>query len=315
MLLSCGDALIDWIPARTADGREAYVPAVGGSCCNIAVALGRLGADAGFMGGISTDLFGDMLIEGLRASKVRTRYVARLDRETTLGFVRLGDGEPQYAFYDDGTAGRMWRRADSPALGPEVRLVHVGSVTLINPPVADECLALFEAEKGRRLLTVDPNCRPTLTKDVDAYRKRMARLFALADIVRLSATDLAFVLPGVTPEDAAKQWLAGGTRLVVVTRGSAGATAFWPGGAVGVPARPASVVDTIGAGDSFFAGLLVSLDEAGLLTAEGLAKLSVPALQRALGFAAEVAAITCARQGSDPPWRSEVGASPVIPAT
>ncbi len=314
MLLSCGDALIDWIPARTADGREAYVPAVGGSCCNIAIALGRLGADAGFMGGISTDLFGDMLVDGLRAANVSTRYVARLDRETTLGFVRLGDGEPQYAFYDEGTAARMWRRTDSPQLGPEVRLLHVGSVTLINPPVADECLALLEAEKGQRLLTVDPNCRPTLTKDVTAYRQRMARLFALADIIRLSETDLAFVLPDTSPEDAARTWLAGGTRLVVVTRGASGATAFWPEGALHAPSVPANVVDTIGAGDSFFAGLLVSLDEAGFLSAKGLAKVGATELQAALAFAAEVAAITCTRQGSDPPWRREVGAPPLTPA-
>src|SRR5882724_5299598 len=119
MLLCCGDALIDMIPARTGDGRHSYVPAIGGSCCNIAVALGRLGAEAGFMGGISTDFFGDLLIDGLAASRVSTRYVARLDRETTLGFVKLGDGEPQYAFYDDGTAGRSWRRSDSAAPGPE----------------------------------------------------------------------------------------------------------------------------------------------------------------------------------------------------
>src|SRR5690349_19608631 len=113
MLLSCGDALIDMIPARTEDGRHAYVPAVGGSCCNIAVALGRLGAKAGFMGGISTDFFGDLLVEGLVAAGVSTKYVARLERETTLGFVKLGEGEPQYAFYDEGTAGRSWRRSDS----------------------------------------------------------------------------------------------------------------------------------------------------------------------------------------------------------
>ena len=195
MLLCCGDALIDMIPARTGDGRDSYVPAIGGSCCNIAVALGRLGAEVGFMGGISTDFFGDLVMSGLAASRVSTRYVARLERETTLGFVKLGDGEPQYAFYDEATAGRMWRRSDSAVPGPEVRLIHIGSVTLIAPPVADECLALFEAEKGRRLLSVDPNCRPTLTRDVDLYRQRVQRIFALADIIRLSRSDLAFLAP------------------------------------------------------------------------------------------------------------------------
>src|ERR1700726_1851488 len=89
MLLCCGDALIDMIPAKTGDGRDCYVPAIGGSCCNIAVALGRLGAEVGFMGGIATDFFGDLLARGLAASDVSLRYVARRDRETTLGFVKL----------------------------------------------------------------------------------------------------------------------------------------------------------------------------------------------------------------------------------
>jgi fructokinase len=306
MLLACGDALIDWIPARTADGREAYIPAVGGSCCNLAVALGRLGASAGFMGGISTDLFGDMLMAGLAAASVSTRYVARRDRETTLGFVKLGDGEPQYAFYDEATAGRNWRRADSPALGDEVRLVHVGSVTLIHPPVADECLALFAAEKGRRLLSLDPNCRPTLIRDPNAYRNRLAALFALADIIRLSAADLEFALPGVAPAEAAAAWLAGGARLVVVTRGRSGASAYWGGGTITAPPHRVTVADTIGAGDSFLAGLLVSLDAAGLLSADGLTRLAAADIRAALALAAEVAAITCTRLGADPPWRHEV---------
>jgi fructokinase len=306
MLLSCGDALIDWIPARSEDGREAYIPAVGGSCCNIAIAMGRLGASAGFMGGISTDLFGDMLVAGLRSSNVSTRYVARVDRETTLGFVRLGEGEPQYAFYDDGTASRMWRRTDSPAPGPEVALLHVGSVTLINPPVADECLALFEAEKGKRLLSVDPNCRPTLTRDVATYRRRTARLLALADIIRLSATDLAFIEPGLAPEEAARRWLADGASLVVITHGADGAMAWWRGGTTSMPARPVNAADTIGAGDSFFAGLVVNLAENAHLTVEGLARLDEDALRSALAFGATVAAITCTRRGADPPWRKEL---------
>jgi fructokinase len=306
MLLSCGDALIDWIPARSEDGREAYVPAVGGSCCNIAIAIGRLGAEAGFMGGVSTDLFGDMLVAGLAASGVSTRYVARCDRETTLGFVRLGDGEPQYAFYDEGTAGRLWCRADSPAPGPEVALLHLGSVTLIAPPVADECLALFEAEKGKRVLSLDPNCRPTLTRDVATYRKRMARLLALADIIRLSTTDLAFIDPDLTPEDAAARWLDAGAGLVVITRGSDGAVASWRGGSLAMPAKPVAAIDTIGAGDSFYAGLVVSLEERGHLSRDGLAALDEATLGASLAFAAEVAAITCTRRGADPPWRREL---------
>ena len=306
MLVCCGDALIDMIPARTADGRDCYVPAIGGSCCNVAVALGRLGAEAGFMGGIAKDFFGDLLVQGLAASNVSTRYVARLDRETTLGFVKLGDHEPQYVFYDDGTAGRLWRRSDSAPLGDEVRLLHIGSVTLIAPPVADECLALFEAEKGRRLLSVDPNCRPTLTHDAAAYRRRLQRIIALADIIRLSRSDLAFLLPDTPGEAAAARWLASGTGLVVLTEGDAGATAWWPGGQVHAPAVKADVVDTIGAGDSFLAALFVRLDETGKLSRQGLSQLTASGITAALTFAAAAAALTCTRSGANPPWRHEL---------
>jgi fructokinase len=313
MFLACGDALIDCIPAMTSDGRHAYVPAIGGSCCNIAVALGRLGAAAGFMGGISTDFFGEMLIVGLKVAKVSTKYVARLDRETTIGFVKLGDGEPQYVFYDEATAGRMWTRAASPPVGPEVRLVHIGSVTLIAPPVADECLALFQAEKGKRLLSVDPNCRPSLTNDSAAYLARMRRIFALADIIKLSATDLAFLEPDADPALAARRWIAAGARLVVLTRGAKGATAFWRGGAVTVPAWTVEIVDTIGAGDSLLAGLLVALDEMGGLTEAGLESLPTAEIETALAFGTMVAGITCCRSGANPPWRHELPADFVRP--
>jgi fructokinase len=179
-------------------------------------------------------------------------------------------------------------------------------VTLIAPPVADECLALFEAERGKRVLSLDPNCRPTLTRDVATYRRRMARLLALADIVRLSATDLAFIDPDLTPEDAAARWLAAGTSLVVITRGADGATASWRGGSLTMPARRVEPVDTIGAGDSFYAALVVSLEERGHLSHEGLAALDQATLRASLAFATEVAAITCTRRGSDPPWRREL---------
>jgi len=207
----------------------------------------------------------------------------------------------------------MWRRSNSLEPGPEVRLIHVGSVTLIAPPVADECLALFEAEKGRRLLSVDPNCRPTLTRDVVRYRQRVQRIFALAEIIRLSRSDMAFLVPDLPAEAAAATWLAGGAKLVVLTEGAAGATAWWPGGRVHVPAAKAEVVDTIGAGDSFLAALLVHIDAAGRLSGEGLARLTAVEVEAALAFAASVAAVTCTRSGADPPWRHELQPRPGDP--
>src|ERR1700759_169615 len=108
MLLSCGDALIDFLPVKSADGRDAIVPVVGGSCLNIAVGMARLEVAAGFVGGIAGYMFGRMIAEHAAASRVELRYAARSAHQTTLAFVRSVGGEPQYAFYDQATASRNW---------------------------------------------------------------------------------------------------------------------------------------------------------------------------------------------------------------
>jgi fructokinase len=100
MIVSCGEALIDFVPARTTAGENAYVPRPGGSPFNVAVAVGRLGVAAGFLGGVSTDFFGRQLLAALHASNVDTRYTTRFNRPSTLAFVNLEAVEPEYTFYD-----------------------------------------------------------------------------------------------------------------------------------------------------------------------------------------------------------------------
>src|SRR6266540_6177022 len=130
MLLSCGDALVDFLPVKSVDGRDATVPVVGGSCLNIAVGMARLGAPAGFVGGISTDLFGRMIADHASASQVDLRYVTRSDCQTTLSFVSTIAGEPQYAFYDEATAPRNWAYRPGSIPFDAIEAIHVGSTTL-----------------------------------------------------------------------------------------------------------------------------------------------------------------------------------------
>src|ERR1700689_5059007 len=159
MLLSCGDALIDFLPVKSVDGRDAAVPVAGGSCLNVAVGMARLGAPTGFVGGISTDLFGRMIADHALASQVELRYATRSEHQTTLAFVRTVAGEPQYAFYDEATASRNWRyRRGSIAFG-EIEAVHVGSTTLIDEKTAIETLALVEDARGSAAVSFDPNFR------------------------------------------------------------------------------------------------------------------------------------------------------------
>src|SRR5450756_3116326 len=148
MLLSCGDALIDFLPVKSMDGRDALVPVVGGSCLNIAIGMARLGAAAGFVGGISPDLFGRMIADHAWDSRGGLQYALRSDHQSTLAFVRSDKGEPQYAFYDADTASRNWTWRAGSIPFEDIAVIHVGSTTLVDDAGAAQTLALVAEARG-----------------------------------------------------------------------------------------------------------------------------------------------------------------------
>ena len=317
MLLSCGDALIDFLPVKSVDGRDAVVPVAGGSCLNIAVGMARLGAPAGFVGGISTDLFGRIIADHALASQVELRYATRSEHQTTLAFVRTVGGEPQYAFYDEGTATRNWVYRHGSIPFDEVEAIHVGSTTLVDDQGAAQALAMLRDARGSVTISFDPNCRPKLVKHKAHYVERMNAFAAAADIVRMSDVDFEFLYGGGDHAGRAKSFIEAGASLVVVTRGIKGAQAWHKeAGVVEVEAPTVDVVDTIGAGDSFQAALLFALRAIGRIKSESLAQTNADELRRALSFASGCAALTCGRAGADPPRQADVGAelSRLLPA-
>jgi fructokinase len=308
MLLSCGDALVDFLPVKSIDGRDAAVPVAGGSCLNIAVGMARLGAQAGFVGGISTDLFGRIVADHALTSEVDLRYATSSAHQTTLAFVRHVGGEPHYAFYDEATASRNWtyRRGSIPF--DEIEAIHVGSTTLANDNGAAQALAMIEDAGGSVTISFDPNCRPNLVRQKARYIAQMDAFAAASDIVRMSDVDFEFLYGGSDQGERAKSLIATGTSLVVVTRGIKGAQAWHrEAGLVEVEAPATELVDTIGAGDSFQAALLFALRATGRIKRGALAQLNVDELCRALSFASACAAFTCSRAGADPPRHSDVG--------
>ena len=306
MILCAGEALIDMLPRETADGEAAFAPYPGGAVFNTSVALGRLGVETQLFTGLSRDLFGKRLEAALSASGVGADLAARSDRPTTLAFVTLTDGHAQYAFYDEGTAGRMLSEADLPSGLAGVSALFFGGISLAVTPCADAYAALCLREAARVPVMIDPNIRPSFIADAPAYRARIAKMIAVADIIKVSDEDLHW-LEGAGDADAlAASLLARGPKLVCITRGAEGVTAYTAKGKVHVAAQRADVVDTVGAGDTFNAGLLAGLAQAGLLKKEAVADLPEDGLRAALSLGARAAAITVSRTGANPPWAAEL---------
>nr|AGI04196.1 fructokinase [alpha proteobacterium U95] len=308
MILCCGEALIDMIAEPTLSGRDGFVPHSGGAIFNTSIALGRLGAPVGLLTGLSSDMFGKQLADDLRASHVDTTHVIASDRPTTLAFVQLKDGHATYTFVDENTAGRMLQAEDMPSQLPAVSALYFGGISLACEPCADAYAAMLAQNGANCAVMLDPNIRPGFIQDQTRYRTRLNQMIEQADIVKVSDEDLDWIIPGPESHDQkAPLLLQAGPSAVIVTRGSEGASGYLANGAVvSVPVKPVQVVDTVGAGDTFNAGVLASLERAGQLTKPGLKALSADALRDALTLGAEVAAVTVSRAGANPPWSHEL---------
>jgi fructokinase len=306
MILCCGEALIDMIPFHTDTGQTAYVPHTGGAIFNTAIALGRLGIPVGMLTGLSTDLHGQAIEADLKASFVDPTFSIRSRRPTTLAFVQLENGQADYTFYDENSAGRMIGPHDLPTLPETVNTLYCGGISLVVEPAAEAYAALIEQYAGTRPIMVDPNIRPGFITDEVSYRVRLSRIIAACDILKVSDEDLAWLVPG-SQSLCGKVAAISGPSIVIVTEGGTGATAYLADGtSIHVPAQKVTVVDTVGAGDTFNAGFLARLFQAGLLRMGVLQTVNLSDLRNALLFAHQVAAVTVSRVGANPPHADEI---------
>lgn len=287
-----GEALVDIIDAAGQPHRRAP----GGSPLNVAVGLARLGHTVELITELGEDPDGDLIRRHLAGNSVALHPGSDVPgRSTNTATAHIqAAGAARYEFNLDWTLGP--RR-----LPPAARALHVGSVAAVMPPGAVAVLDLVDqAQHGGLLVTLDPNVRPALTPDASDAWRRLRDLARRADIVKLSDEDLAYLQPQTDPSAVAADLLQGATRLVVLTAGAGTALAFSRQGTAAVRAQTATVVDTVGAGDTFMSALIAMAAEG------GLADLSSTRLTQILGAAHQAAHICVTRLGADPPRRDEL---------
>jgi fructokinase len=305
-----GELLVDLANA----GGPEFVALPGGAPANVAVALSRLGVPTELLARISSDSFGRLVREHLAANRVGIRFSAPASEPTTLAVAMLSaDNAATYSFYTQGTADWQWTPKELPEVLPrQVRALVTGSLAFAMKPGA-EVLEEFVANEYRRselFIAYDPNIRPTLASSRQEEASRVERQITRAHLVKASEEDLAFLYPTRDFIEVAHRWQEACRGWVVVTRGAKGAYSVCPSGeAVLVAGREVQVVDTIGAGDAFLAGLLavmVDLRLFGTTALVALQGLTASVVEQAIDYAGAVAALTCGRPGADPPSREEV---------
>ncbi|WP_010257329.1 carbohydrate kinase family protein [Treponema primitia] len=318
MILSCGEALIDMVPLNIPGRGDGFLPCLGGSPYNTAIAIGRLGVPVRFLSRLSTDFFGEALVNGLVQNKVGIDLIRRTDQNSTLAFVKLEKGkEPQYVFYTEGAADRSFSPEDLPKeLPAEIKCVLFGSIALTMEPSAStiESLIVREARRDSNsalVISLDPNVRPFMIGDQKAYVRRFENWVRYATIAKISEVDFDFIYPGLGLEKSLEKVLSLGPRMALTTLGAKGAMALLRKEdgkvlRVSAPVVDLPVVDTIGAGDTFHGAFLSWLELRGKMSQSALASLTEAELYDALYFANRAASLVCSRQGAEPPTLKEV---------
>ncbi len=294
MIISCGEALVDMVPD----------PVAGGGPMNVAVAAARLESPAAFVGCISTDEYGQLIERHLLDNGVDISACQRSDAPTARAIV---EHTPKLVFRFEGTdtADTLLEPPDLSALGDGEHIIHGGTLGLFRGRTAETLADLVESTQDG-LVSFDPNIRPQIIDDRERWQHFHDRWLVKANIYKGSDEDISWIWPDRSPESSAEALLADGVEVVVLTRGEDGMTFLTEKGEAVVPAPTVDVVDTVGAGDTAVAAMLVSLVERGITEREALRLLGPADWQEIGSRAAQASAVTISRAGANPPLRSEV---------
>jgi fructokinase len=309
-----GEALVDLVPRGQAGDYRAHA---GGSPFNVAVGLARLGNRTALMARLADNGFGRILREAAVAEDIDLSAAARATELTTLAAVSVDTAaHATYDFYLEGTADWQWTAAELDRLPADTEILHFGSIASWTAPGSEpiDKVAAEASASESVLVSYDPNVRPAVLGEKARGRERVERSVRHAHVVKASREDLEWLYPSRTVDDVGPRWNALGAALVVVTDGADGATAYREGAhPLTRPGRAITVVDTIGAGDAFTAGLLSGLVRRDLHSPERVADIADAALVDVIDEAVLVSSMTCERAGADPPRAASpgVGARPL----
>jgi len=312
VFICCGDVLVDLFSQPTQSvGKVGLSGHVGGSPLNVAVGLSRLGNSTGYLCKNSTDFIGQSIGEYLQANNIKPDWITSSPLNSTLAMIKTNeDGSANYAFYTDNTADVSLTLDDLPAQFPDdLDALHFGSYSTAVDPTSSTLVALAQREAAHRVISYDPNIRPTIEPDMDIWREKFAAISRVADFVKASDEDIELLFgKSKSFDDFAADVLSHGASAVAVTEGGSGATVYSPDGRV-VRSEPLSVkvADTVGAGDTFQAASLHWLKAQGCMN-NGVLSVADADVAAWVNFAARAAAITCSRHGADLPTLAEVEA-------
>ncbi len=293
----CGEALIDKI---SSGGEVREIP--GGGPANTAHALARLELESEFIGGLSTDRYGQLMREQFLAAGVGLAFTPMHDLPTCTANVTIAaDGSASYQFLIDGTATFAYDAKSLPEVSHgNVEAIYFGTLATIVEPGASVLFEWIKGAVGKVPIIFDPNIRPSVLGDRERYQAAVARFLQISDVVKASTDDIGWLYPQMHEFEVAKSWLDHGVKLVVITRGENGLVGITAEHMIEVPGVKVDVVDTVGAGDTV--GAIIAEG----ITKHGFERALAAELSHILHRAVRASAITCSRQGAQPPYRNEL---------
>lgn len=307
-VLVIGEALVDVVHGINGDIKN--IP--GGSPANTAVALARLGIKTCMKARTSSDEFGTEIRNYLTNQDVNLDYSLVVDRPSSVIKATIQkDGSAKYEANLKGAADYGWTFEElNQKIDPDVQIVQLGSLTSYVEPGATNVEKWFSQLRlsNKYLLTFDPNIRHPLDgQNEEDVRTRAKKLASLSHVVKASDEDLNWIFSNNNTQDSAMKIINSGASLVIVTLGKKGAIAVNKNHEIiEVLAKDIDVIDTIGAGDTFAAALIAQLLEKSWINENALENLNRADLTEILTNCSMAAAITCSRQGANPPRRHEV---------